>query len=762
MENTSKFRGKIRHGDRFRALIALSVILLIMAVSAMRVYSYMSIFAAVSYVFTSTIWLQIAFGVEALHQAWIFFCERNLRVNALHTKLLSFYKRKIHSKLDSNLRYHSSKVGWIIVKLAFGSYIASLLTKSTNWWTGLIDLPSFLLSPTFFPYVLLALMQVVSIIFVFYFVSRGGYDVYQPGQIKTRFTDVWGQDHVVEKVKETVLFLENPEDIEKHGGYVPGGILLWGPPGTGKTLLAEAIAGETGKPYVFVEPGAFQAMFVGVGIMKVKTLFRKLRKLALSHDGVVVFIDEADSLGARNSVGKSGKFRSSPGQAQAVGCSTSSAVLNISNSYNSDNGVEDVKSGRRSRYIAGGGTDMGQLQALLTELSGLTKPRGLLSKSLRNLLGLPPATPPKYRILVILATNMPDVLDEALLRPGRVDRVFRVGYPSGAGRLRTYKGYLDKVSHTLTDIQIEKLSAITPYATGASIKDMVNEAVIGAVRDGRSVVTWNDLMQARRLRELGPGEGVEYIERERHSVAIHEACHGVVAVLMRSHLRVDMATISKGGNYLGMVASVPPSEQFTAWRSHFEADIMVALASLVGERYFFENDSTSGVQGDLAAASHVAKLMQSSWGMGDQLYSQHLTEEDKGLSNEQIEKKVEVHLGLLYERTRKLIIKERARVLALAHALEVYRDLDGADVEAVVKYTQGPIVDGRVYAIKANAKALEQYHTRAVTAHKDGSSEQLQLPVFNTTVEELVKTNAVKTAPRSRKATPNTDLKNEQ
>ena len=83
---------------------------------------------------------------------------------------------------------------------------------------------------------------------------------------------------------------------------MPGGILLWGPPGTGKTLMAEAVAGETGKPYVFVDPGAFINMFFGVGILKVKSLFRKLRKLALRYGGVIVFFDEADSLGNRGAL----------------------------------------------------------------------------------------------------------------------------------------------------------------------------------------------------------------------------------------------------------------------------------------------------------------------------------------------------------------------------------------------------------------------------------------------------------------------------
>ena len=108
---------------------------------------------------------------------------------------------------------------------------------------------------------------------------------------------------MVERIRENIMFLEKPDEIEAKGGYVPGGILLWGPPGTGKTLMAEAVAGETGRPYVFVDPGAFINMFMGVGILKVKSLFRKLRKLALRYGGVIVFFDEADSLGNRGVAG---------------------------------------------------------------------------------------------------------------------------------------------------------------------------------------------------------------------------------------------------------------------------------------------------------------------------------------------------------------------------------------------------------------------------------------------------------------------------
>src|SRR5262249_13242134 len=134
---------------------------------------------------------------------------------------------------------------------------------------------------------------------LFWFLSRGGIDYYMPDEIETRFTDVKGQDPVLDRIKETMIFLEDPESIEEKGGYVPGGVLLWGPPGTGKTLMAQAVAGETARLFVFVDPGAFIQMFFGVGILKVKRLFVKLRRMALRYGGVIVFFDEADSLGNR-------------------------------------------------------------------------------------------------------------------------------------------------------------------------------------------------------------------------------------------------------------------------------------------------------------------------------------------------------------------------------------------------------------------------------------------------------------------------------
>jgi ATP-dependent Zn protease len=538
--------------------------------------------------------------------------------------------------------------------------------------------------------------------------------------------------------------------------------------------MAEAVAGETGKPYVFVDPGAFIQMFFGIGVLKVKSLFRKLRRLSLRYGGVIVFFDEADSLGRRGALAQAGP----PGQAglsgaglpggaafQHAGCNGTAYLSpdvrwTLARTALSSSGAEPAPAGR-SRFVAGagmgggGGGDMGTLQALLTELSGLKKPRGLVNRYVRRLVGMRPKPPPKYRILVMMATNMPESLDEALLRPGRIDRIYKVGYPSKPGRVRTYEGYFSKVRHELTAEQIDKLATITPYATGATIKDLVNEALITAIRNGREVITWGDVMQAKRLKQLGPPEDVEYIERERHAVAVHEACHAIMAYRTRRHLEIDIATIEKGSDYLGMVASVKPEDQFTRWRSEYEADILVSLASLAGERMFFGEDSSSGVSGDLESATTVAALMEAVWGMGTGISSLAALQAlgiaagtpgprtggraigfgatpktaDDGTGAGHLGERIEALLSALLEKAERILTENRHDVLALAHALETHKTLTGDDVIAVIEKRPGPLIDGSLYQGPELAHELESYHEAAVSAHAGHTNVQLSLPL---------------------------------
>jgi cell division protease FtsH len=704
-------------------------------------------------------WVFILIGLELIRQIHFIVCEHWARYN-------QFWVVKVFGKVEGVTRRRMSNwtrfrltrlVTWIIW-IAIIAFIVSRIIH-TSPLAALIRGPEIVWH--YLPYVVQLLVYVVLIIAqfaaLFWFMSRGGVDVYYPDDIETRFADVWGQDQVLERVKENIIFLEHPELVEERGGYVPGGLLLWGPPGTGKTLMAEAVAGETRKPYVFVDPGAFINMFMGVGILKVKSLFRKLRKLSLRYGGVIVFFDEADALGNRGMLaqgGPLGQRSASPFGADGPAChgfSYLSQSMQWQLARDTAGPEEEPPPIRRSRQIVGGmmgganGGGMGTLQALLAELSGLKKPRGFMNRYVRRVFGMRPKPPPKYRILVMMATNMPESLDEALLRPGRIDRIYKVGYPSKAGRIRTYEGYFNKVRHQLTEDQIDKLATITPYATGATIKDLVNESLITAIRDGRDVITWPDVIRAKQLKDLGLPEDVEYIERERHAVAVHEACHAVVAYRTRQHMEIDIATIEKGGNYLGMVASIPPEDQFTRWRSECETDILVSLASLAGERMFFDSDSSTGVSSDLEQATSVASYMEGYWGMGTTVSSYSAAKRlevgapggRKRLQGKDPEAdlrraladRIEDNLSVLLTRTEDILRDNRSQVLALAHALESHKTLSGEDVAAVFEHSEGPLVDGTVYGNPDFVAALESYHMDAARAHREHSADELGLPI---------------------------------
>jgi ATP-dependent Zn protease len=701
-------------------------------------------------------------GLEAIRQLHYLVSERSAGYHRFWTKtVFGRFDRAIRRRFSDWTRFRIARVLKILLFIGLYAVVAGKILK-TSPVVAIFEAPAILwqLMPLVLQLAFAFFFVAFQFIGLFWLLSRGGVDVYFPDDIKTRFSDVWGQDHVLARVKENILFLENPDEIEEKGGYVPGGLLLWGPPGTGKTLMAEAVAGETGKPYVFVDPGAFINMFFGVGILKVKSLFRKLRKLALRYGGVIVFFDEADSLGNRGAVGQvgpgGGPGRAAPSPFQAVGChgfsylAPDTQLMLVRTAMQSGASIVEEERPRRWKQFVpgmggmGGGGGMGTLQALLTELSGLKKPRGFINRYVRRALGMRPKPPPKYRILVMMATNMPEALDEALLRPGRIDRIYKVGYPSKAGRIRTYEGYFNKVRHELTPDNMDKLATITPYATGATIKDLVNESLITAIRDGRDVLTWNDVMKAKQLRELGPPEDVEYIERERHAVAVHEACHAIAAYRTRRHMEIDVATIEKGSDYLGMVASIPPEDQFTRWRTEYDSDILVSLASLAGERMFFSGDSSSGVSGDLESATSVASYMEGFWGMGSTLSSYSTAkklevgapggrtgkkhEDPEAMMRRALADRIEDKLADMLDRVESLLKENRHQILALAHALEAHRTLTGDDVEAVLEGRQGLAVDGRPYGDPKFVDLLEEYHHAAAEAHKGHGRVLVTLP----------------------------------
>jgi cell division protease FtsH len=687
---------------------------------------------------------QLSYLVQEHNQAYYRLWQRGIaRTNALIDRISPWTRFRIARVFK--WIFWLAVVNWFVAWRNEEAFFKQLVTLPQTIFDFLLSTTEQM--PLIFQYGIFMVIAVGQFVAIFWFLSRGGTEVYYPDDVHTRFSDVWGQDAVLDKVKENIVFLEDPESIEDRGGHVPSGILLYGPPGTGKTLMAEAVAGETGRPFVFIEPGAFTNMFMGVGVMKVKSLFRKLRKLSLKYGGVIAFFDEADVLGNRGA--QVGGAASEAAHAKSGLChgmaylSPGSVSTLRKFHHHGEPWIPDVHPDagdppRRSisRVMMGGmggGGDMGTLQALLAELSGLKKPRGFFNRSIRRLLGMRPKAPPKYRLLVMMASNMPDALDPALLRPGRIDRIYRVGYPSKAGRVRTYEGYLSKVRHELTPEQVEKLAVMTPYATGATIKDLVNEALINAIRDDRAAISWIDVLEAKHLKSLGPSRDVELVGQDRHGVAVHEACHAVIAYRARKHLEIDLATIDPGNEYLGMVASIRVDDRFKQFKSEFEADIMVSLASLAGERLFFGGDSASGVSGDLEQATELSILMEGFWGMGSTIASHAVTTAaqvpggvpgpGKGQpSGEMLRgslgERVEDNLARLLRRTGQMLDKDRDSVLCLAHALEVHKTLSGDDVVAVIERIPGPIVDGSVYADPGFVAAIRTYHDEMLEAHR--------------------------------------------
>ncbi len=749
--------------DRIKILLLLLALLAFFVAAEVADDPILPISEAINITLRTKTWLLVIIGLEVLRQVHYFISERSPAYHQFFQKrVFGAWNRRVAHFNPWNRYRLARATKWVLIIVVGAIILGRLFDTSPvlSYFEALREAID--LAPQFVQIVLFLTFWIgFQFGLIIWFSTRGGVETFYPDDIRTRFSDVWGQDQVLRKIHENLMFLEQPELIEQKGGYVPGGILLWGPPGTGKTLMAEALAGETGRPFVNVDASMLNTM--GMGVLKVKLLFRKLRKYALKYGGVVVFFDEADALGNR------GMLAGMPGQ--GLPAKTPSPFTHARTcgglGYLSEAARAELLAGasapddeldqgrRRNRFFMGmGGMGMGgggALQVLLTELSGLKKPRGLINRYARRTLRMQPKPPPQYRLLVMMATNLPEKLDPAMLRPGRIDRIYKVGYPSKGGRIRTYEGYLAKVQHDLTDEEVDRLATITPYATGATIKDLVNESLINSIREGRDVITWRDVVKAKQFKDLGPPEDVEYIERERHATALHEACHAVVAYRVRHHLVIDIATIEKGGNYLGMVSSIPPEDLFTRWRSDYEADVMVSLASLAGEKMFFGGDSSSGVSGDLESATQLTILMEGYWGMGRSIASHGVTHrvgiggggqpgagekvKERDLLKGGLAARIETKLADLFDRTEALIDDNRHEILAVTHALETHKTLTGEDIEAVIEGRAGPLVDGRQYHADAFLDEAEAYHDEVLEAHERHGEVDASLPELDGQVD---------------------------
>ncbi|HZC19730.1 MAG TPA: AAA family ATPase, partial [Rubrobacteraceae bacterium] len=394
---------------------------------------------------------------------------------------------------------------------------------------------------------------IVQFVALFWYLSRGRTYIIYPGEYDTNFDDVRGQKAAVEATSEVVKLFQGFKKFRKMGGYPPQGILLEGPPGTGKTLLSKAIAGEVNVPFIYASASSFNNMFMGVANLRVSRLFAKARKFSERFGGAVIFMDELDAIGSRGGMVQTMEpypfhepFRHGLEDRLAEGP------------------PEEPRRGGLlgfvDRVIAGNmGMGMGGMlvNELLVQMDGLEQPRGL-GRLLRRMIPLfirrrLKRKAQNYNVLVIGATNRSDALDPALLRPGRFDRRLHVGLPDKEGRKDIADYYLNKVRHE--NVDLEKLAKATTGYSPARIKNVINEALIFALQNGRDSLSWGDIWQAKLTDEIGLKQPVEYNEEEKVKIATHEAGHAVASwYLEREELQMQVITIIKRENALGLVS----------------------------------------------------------------------------------------------------------------------------------------------------------------------------------------------------------------
>jgi cell division protease FtsH len=525
-------------------------------------------------------------------------------------------------------------------------------------------LPSLSIPPALTPYLLpLSLIIVLMMVMVVPMVvaGRSPHILYRPDELTMTFDDVRGSDGLVEEVTKSLnLFLAYRTFNEQMGGTPRKAILFEGPPGTGKTYMAKAMASEAGVPFLFVSSSAFQSMFYGQTNRKIRAYFKELRRHARREGGAIGFIEELDAIG--------GKRGSSTTQGEGVPGVVNELLIQLQS-------FEQTPWSIRFR-----GKIIDAVNAWLPAGHHMAKPT------------FAPAN-----ILVIGATNRADDLDAALVRPGRFDRNIYFGLPGRSGRRDIFDYYLGKKSHDPEldePARRETLAAMTAGYSPVMIEHLLDEALVWALRRGANRLSWHDVQQAKMTEEIGLAQPVEYTEAERRSIATHEAGHATVAWLVGKSRKLEVLTIVKRKDALGMLSHSETEERFTMSKSELRAMIDIAFGGMVAEELFF-GESSTGVSSDLHAATVNACQMIGLLGMGTSLISVGAIEHAGGglvgkvLSDEASRAEVEALLADSKQSVARMLDEHRHVVEALRDALLVRAELIGEEILEVIRRSQG-------------------------------------------------------------------------
>ena len=423
------------------------------------------------------------------------------------------------------------------------------------------------------------LQTLVFVAFLYLLQYGGGFARFKKARIdakevRVRFSDVIGLMEAKREAIEVVQLLKDRSAVRRLGGNILRGMLLLGPPGCGKTLLAKAIATEADIPFLSVAGSEFVEVFVGVGAARVRKLFKQARQYSQAYGGCIIFIDELEVLGRT-----------------------------------------------RVFYDAFGGSSEGNstLNQLLVEMDGLHDTDA--------------------HVLVIGAMNAAeDVLDPALLRPGRFDRKIQVGRPNLQEREDIFRYYARKIKLE-AGVDMARLARKAVQKTPAEIENILKEAALIAARSRKDLIGYKEISSAIERIELGVEHRLNLTPREREMTAYHEAGHLVVLYLTHPTDDVFKASIIQRGGVLGVVHHSPREEIYSHDRNTWLAGVRVSLAGYVAERLKY-GVTTDGVSSDFKSAMITAHTMVWRLGMGQNGYVGDFSELPKQHVSEALKEKL--------------------------------------------------------------------------------------------------------------------------